>query len=161
MSLWGVLSIPAKQLPYANLAIDLVMGGPSLMFEAATGLASAFIWNYIRRARAPSGGSLQSRPNMDALLVKYIQPYLVTPPRLRQLLVGNMRTRATSYGAAYAPTTGSSQNRTWNLSGLWPFQSRGQTTGTTRLGGRSTGLPDRDAIRAATEARVQPGKGEK
>lgn len=162
VSLMGAVTLPAKYLPYANLLIDLVVGGPALMLEAATGLASAFVWNYIRYARLRPGNSLGRRANLDAVLIKYIQPWLVTPPRVRRLLAGNTRIQSRSYGTAYtarAPQPGTSS---WWPSSWWPLGARGQTTGTAAGTARAkpSSVPDRDAIRAATEARLRSSRRE-
>ncbi|WFC95139.1 hypothetical protein MBRA1_001785 [Malassezia brasiliensis] len=114
VSLMGAVTLPAKYLPYANLLIDLVIGGPGLMLEGATGLASAFVWNYIRHARLPPGNSLGSRVKLDALLIKYLQP-CTTIQYLELVALVVVAARS---------------------------------------------VPDRDAIRAATEARLRSSRRE-
>ncbi|WFC99139.1 hypothetical protein MYAM1_001880 [Malassezia yamatoensis] len=153
VSMMGMLALPAKYLPYANLAIDLIIGGPSLMMEAATGLASAFLWNYVRRARMPPGTSLRPSASLDGFLVKYIQPCLSTPAILRTWMHGNAHTRQTAYGTAFTPRTSTD---TASSSWSWFARRSGQTpssSGNTRRG--ASGVPDRDALRAAAEARLR------
>lgn len=162
VSLMGAVTLPAKYLPYANLLIDLIVGGPGLMLEAATGLASAFVWNYIRHARLRPGNSLGGRTKLDAVLIKYLQPWLVTPPRVRRLLMGNVRMHSRTYGTAYTASAPEPNPSSWWPSSWWPLGARGRTTGTASGTARakSNSVPDRDAIRAATEARLRSNRGE-
>lgn len=156
VSMMGLLAIQAKYLPYANLAMDLIIGGPELMLQAATGLLSAFLWDYVRRARIPPGSTLQSRSSCDAFVVKYIQPCLTTPAWLRRFMRGNARMHETSYGTAFTPAS------TSNASSWWPLgRQGGRATGASTSRGRSSAVPDRDAIRAATEARLRQGRTDK
>lgn len=151
VSLMGVLTVQAKYLPYANLAMDLLTGGPALMIQSATGIVAAFLWTYVRRARSYRGGT-----SLQALVGTYIAPCLETPQLFRALLTGQGgEVRRTSYGTAYPSRTQGGVASSW-----WPFGPRGATTrgGTSASGrpaARTSARPDRDAVLAATEARLR------
>ena len=154
VSLFGLVRLRAKFLPYVNLLIDLIVGGPMYALESATGLAAGDIWFYVTGVRRPPPTSRDGRAHLDRFLAKYIAPLFETPRRVRRLITGDGAVRQRSYGTAYSPGVppASSSKGYW-----WPFGPRGQTAGghSTGLRPRAPARPDRDAIRAATEARLR------
>ena len=46
-SFFGLLTISHRYLPYAFVAMDLVMGGPSAAASALTGVISGYAWWYL------------------------------------------------------------------------------------------------------------------
>ena len=171
VNLFGVITFEAQLLPLVNLGMDLVMGGPRLMLESATGLAAGFLWHKIRGI-APAGRSARPTPQ------QWLAQCVASPPAFLRRWIEGRRTspsgrnvRQTSFGTIYTAREepGSSQ---WSgmpgSFGSW-FRS-GQTVGSSgasrpsqssqprpsRTAGRTTNAqPDRDAILAATEARLR------
>ncbi|WFD30987.1 hypothetical protein MSPP1_002014 [Malassezia sp. CBS 17886] len=144
VSIMGAVNVEAKYLPYVNLALDLVTGGPAIVVQSATGLVAAFLWNYVKRApSAPRGGrriGVGAGTDVQAFVARYLSPLLSTPTVVRRVLFGApSNVRRTSYGTAYAPP---------------PRGPAGRTTPQSNTATRRA-EPDRSAILAATEARVR------
>ncbi|WFD34121.1 hypothetical protein MCUN1_000954 [Malassezia cuniculi] len=141
VSLMGVVTLPARYLPYANCGIDLLIGGPALMIQSLTGIAAGFIWDALRdmpRRRRVSHG--QQR------LVTLLSP-LFNTPRFMQRLFGPTGLQRTSFGYA---------GRTTSQSSSWvPWISRGQAVGRSKP---ASDKPDRAALAAAAEARLRAKK---
>ena len=118
VSLFGLVRLQAKFLPYVNLLIDLIVGGPMYALESATGLAAGYIWFYVTGVRRPPPTSRDGRAHLDRFLAKYIAPLFETPRRVRRLITGDGAVRQRSYGTAYSPGVppASSSKGYW-----WPF----------------------------------------
>lgn len=66
MNLYGFITIPAKYLSYALLALDLLQGGVPVLMEGLTGIISAHIFHYLTEVypRAnPSARRILDTPN--------------------------------------------------------------------------------------------------
>ncbi|PKI84649.1 hypothetical protein MVES_001772 [Malassezia vespertilionis] len=156
VSIMGLATVKAQYIPYVNIGIDLVMGGPALAIQGVTGMVSALIWYTVRRAPYTIPG-LQAgrRRNIHLYIARNVTPYLSTPLFLRQL-VQRMQNRRTP-----GPRGGQTLGGSSSIFSGWPF-ARGQTTGSSSMATNtpknkpgSSARAGRDEIRAATEARLR------
>lgn len=133
----GAVTLPARQVPYANCLIDLLLGGPQQLIQSLTGIAAGLIWDVMRdmpRTRRVSA----THQRVAAALAP-----VFSTPAFFQRLFGPTGLQRTSFGYA-GRTTGTSSSWT-------PWVSRGQTVGRTAS---TNARPDRAALAAAAQARM-------
>lgn len=135
----GVITLPARQIPYANCLIDLLIGGPDLLIQSLTGIAAGIIWDTMRDM--PRAGRVSPTHRRIAAA---LTPVFSTPTFFQQLFSPRGLQR-TSFGYA---------GRTTGRSTSWaPWVSRGQTVG--RVSSGANARPDREALAAAAQARMK------
>ena len=91
VSIFGLFTLRNEYFPYAMLAMDLIMGGPSAAASALTGIISGYGWWYL--VYSPEAGRSGAG-------------YATAPGWLRQLVDGNPTTGARVGGAAARATAG-------------------------------------------------------
>lgn len=168
MNFFGVVTVPAKWVPYAYLGMDLLRGGLDLAIQSATGLLAAH--GYVMLTQAHEGA--RGRGGWAS--------FLVEPPALLQQLLpdsvdpalgpGPTPTggagRSTGFGSAFAPRGRSfgEGNSGRTLAGSGRSSASGTGGGiwsrVTGLGSgsstsRTQAPPSRDDILAAAERRLR------
>lgn len=169
MNFFGVVTVPARWVPYAYLGMDLLRGGLDLAIQSATGLLAAH--GYVMLTQAHEG----ARGGRGGWATFLVEP----PAFLQQLLPDSVDPalgpgptptggagRSTAFGSAFAPrgrsfgegssgrTLASSSGSTasGNGGGLW---SRVTGLGSGASSSRTQAPPSRDEILAAAERRLR------
>ncbi|PWO01331.1 DER1-domain-containing protein [Tilletiopsis washingtonensis] len=174
-SLFGFVTIPAKFLPYAMLALDLLQGGPDALILGATGLVGAHAYFLLHDIMPASNGGRGPRylPATPAFL-KRLLPDSRDPTAPPPATEEHGAVRRTGYGgiafaprgrafgdggAAAAPATGGqalgSGGSGSSGGGLFGMFRRGGATASTGTSGPSSSGPDREAMLRAAEARLR------
>lgn len=114
-----VIQIPAELLPFAMLAVTLVMNGWGGVMSQGTGILAAHLYDFLTRIYPTFGGG---------------RNYITTPAFIRRMFDGQ-RVTARTYGTAYRPgqqSTQGSSSSGWGSSFGSSWSSRGAGR---RLGG--------------------------
>ncbi|KAK0522404.1 hypothetical protein OC835_006582 [Tilletia horrida] len=82
VNIFGVVNVRAPLLPYAYLVLELLMGGPHPMMQAATGILAAYAIHYIRDEipRPPPGARLRPQDSLLKRVVGAVQKFVCEPP---------------------------------------------------------------------------------
>lgn len=131
ISVMGLAEVQAQYLPLVNLGFDLVLGGPWALLHSLAGIAAGYAVDFIKRA--PTIRRRDGRDNLTQFVAREITPSLATPHVLR-LLFDRRRRPPVSQTLRTSP-------------------KNSRSTQTTARTSRST--PSREAILAATEARLR------
>lgn len=113
-----VIQIPAEWLPFAMLAVTLVMHGWGSVMSQGTGILAAHLYDFLTRIYPTFGGG---------------RNYITTPAFIQRIFDGHRATSRT-YGTAYRPgqqsTQGSSSGWSSSFGSSWSSRGPGR-----RLGG--------------------------
>ncbi|OXV12149.1 hypothetical protein Egran_00098 [Elaphomyces granulatus] len=114
-----VVTIPSEWLPWATLALTLVLAGWPAMLRDSTGIVAAHLYEFLTRIYPTFGGG---------------RNYITTPSFIRRLFAGQ-RTQTRTYGTAYrpdgqAPQGSASTGRSSSFGNPWGSRGVGR-----RLGG--------------------------
>lgn len=176
MSFFGLINTPARYVPYAYLLLDLVQGGMPAAMQGATGLISAHIYYFFRTVLPATNGG--RGPNVIPSAPSWLRQLLPDSPDPaaqghRPQPGGSVR--STSWGGtAFAPrdrsfnagfsapnstgprSVGSSHSPTSRLTSWLPFYGgSGRRAHSSNNSSNAQNRPDREAMLAAAEARLQ------
>jgi len=89
VNIFGIVNVRAPLLPYAYIALDVLMAGPHAGIQSGTGILAAYAIHYIRDEipRPPPGSRLAAQGSIFQRLIAAVQHFVCVPPAALQRLL--------------------------------------------------------------------------
>ncbi|EST05749.1 Derlin [Kalmanozyma brasiliensis GHG001] len=180
VSFFGMVNVPARWLPYVNIGLDLLQGGPGLAIQSGTGLLAGYVYwllDQVLPARRGGGGRGGGRGGSYIPTPGFL--YRLMPdsvdPALAGHAMGDRNARRVAGGTAWNAardrghrlsdrSSGSATPRPTSIASALGAGVRSTMSAVNPFAGRSTSTrtnagPNREEMLAAAERRLRASQG--